>query len=230
MPLLKNNRRWFLSSIIKLVYIRGTRRHHLKMESYFRRWPRGTRYALELVIHINYLTSYVECCSSSRVFCSLLAKAVFHSTVFFFSFTVYCCFMAILKTPADTNAGQSRRLTYCIKSLHWYYLKSFIFKHSLLFIHTFKNTTHLLKTYCFVSQSLTNAISLPLVYSISSKHVFIAVSNFRERKKKLKPDTSGSIFPTTLRQKLNPQPREGLTNQIPHSPGTEHSQMPGVCP
>ena len=46
----------------------------------------------------------------------------------------------------------------------------------------------------------------------------------------MKPDTFGSIFPTTPRQKLNPQPLEGPTNQIPHSPGTEHSQMPGLCP
>ena len=138
--------------------------------------------------------------------------------------------MAILKTTADTNAGQSHRLTHCIKSLHCYYLKLLIFKHSLLFIHTFKNTTQLLKTFCFVSQSLTNAISLSLVYFISSKHVFIAVSNFSDRKKKLKPDTSGSIFPTTSRQKSNPNPREGLTNQIAHSLGTEHSQIPGVCP
>ena len=50
MLLLKNNRRRFLSSVIKLVYIRGTRRHQFKMESYFRRWLRGTRFALELVI------------------------------------------------------------------------------------------------------------------------------------------------------------------------------------
>ena len=77
--------------------------------------------------------------------------------------------MAILKTTADTNAGQSHRLTHRIKSLHCYYVKSLMFKHSLVFIHTFKNT---------------NAISLPLVYSISSKHVFIAVSNFSDRKKK----------------------------------------------
>ena len=52
----------------------------------------------------------------------------------FFSFAVYCCFMAILKTTADTNAGQSHRLTHCIKSLHSYYLKSLIFK-------TFKQAT-----------------------------------------------------------------------------------------
>ena len=46
MPLLKNNRRPFLSSVIKLVYIRGTRRQKFKMESYFGRWLRGTRYPL----------------------------------------------------------------------------------------------------------------------------------------------------------------------------------------
>ena len=126
--------------------------------------------------------------------------------------------MAILKTAADTNAGQSHRLTHCIKSLHCHYLKSLIFKHSLLFIHVFKNTTQLLKTFVFVSQLLTNAISLPLLYSISSKQVFIAVSNFSDwEKEKLKPDTSGSIFPTTPRQKSNPHTREGLTNQIPHA-------------
>ena len=84
----------------------------------------------------------------------------------------------------------------------------------------------------FVSQSLTNAISLLSVYSISSKHLFIAVSDFgaEKTKKNLKPDTSGSIFPTTPRQRSNPHPREGLTNQIPHSPGTENDQTPGVCP
>ena len=135
--------------------------------------------------------------------------------------------MAILKTAADTNAGQSHRLTHCIKSLHCYYLKSLIFKNSLLLIHTFKTTTQLLKTFLFVTQSLTNAISLPLAYSISSKRVFIAVSNFSDRKKKLKPDTSSSILPTTTRQKSNPHPREALPNQIPHSPDTEHSRFPG---
>ena len=46
MPLLKNNRRRFLTSVIKLVYIRGTQRHQFKMENYFRRWLRGTLYAL----------------------------------------------------------------------------------------------------------------------------------------------------------------------------------------
>ena len=53
MLLLKSNCRRFLSSVIKLVYIRGTRRHQFKMETYFRRWLRGTRYALELVLHIS---------------------------------------------------------------------------------------------------------------------------------------------------------------------------------
>ena len=140
--------------------------------------------------------------------------------MFLFSFTVYCCFTAVLKTTADTKAGQSHRLTYCIKSLHCYYLKSLIFKHSLLFIHTFKNMTQLLKTFFFffVSQSLTNAISLPLVYSLSSKHAFIAVSNFSDRKNKLKPDTSGIIFPTTPRQKSNPTHGKALQIKFP-TPG-----------
>ena len=86
------------------------------------------------------------------------------------------------------------------KNLHCYNLKS-IFKPSLLSIHTFKNATQLLKTSFFVSQSLTNAISL--TYSISSKRVFIVVIHFSARKKKLKPYTSGSIFPITPRQRSN---------------------------
>ena len=45
-PLLKNNRRRFLSSVRKLVYIRGTQRYQFKRESYFRRWLRGLRYTL----------------------------------------------------------------------------------------------------------------------------------------------------------------------------------------
>ena len=139
-----------------------------------------------------------------------ISQSGFHSTVlFFFFFTVHCYFMAILKTSADTNAGQSHRLTHCIKNLHCYNLrvrfygkiqkriidprslasrcikgtdkstprkdssvplmhrdpsdhgsmirsrifpkkctlKSLTLKHSLLFIHTIKNTTQLLKTF-----------------------------------------------------------------------------------
>ena len=54
----------------------------------------------------------------------------------------------ILKASANTNAGQNRSLTDCmIKNVHFYNLKSLIFKHSLLFTHTFKNTTQLLKTF-----------------------------------------------------------------------------------
>ena len=45
MPLLKNNRIRFQSSVIKLVHIRSTQRHQFKMKSYFRGWLRGTRYA-----------------------------------------------------------------------------------------------------------------------------------------------------------------------------------------
>ena len=159
---------------------------------------------------------------------SLLAKAVFHSRVFLFSLIAHCCFMAILKTSADTNAGQSHRLTHCIENLHRYNLKSLIFKPSLLSIHTFKNTTTFENLF-FVRQSLSNAISLPLIYSILSKHF----SNFSARKKKTLTLTVQFSPPhpdKAPRQRSNPHPREGLTNQIPHSPGTENGQMPGVCP
>ena len=57
---------------------------------------------------------------------------------------------------------------------------------------TFKNA---IQVFFLVSESLTNAIYVFLLtYSISSKHVFIAVSDFDARKNHLKPDNSGSIF------------------------------------
>ena len=74
----------------------------------------------------------------------LQAKQLSIRQCFFLS---HCCFMPIPKTSEDTNVGQSHRL-HCMKNLHRYNLKSLIFKHSLLFIHTFKNTTQLLKTFC----------------------------------------------------------------------------------
>ena len=37
-------------------------------------------------------------------------------------------------------------------------------------------------------------------------------------------------FPTPPRQSQIPHPRDGLSDQIPDSPGKENIQMPGVCP
>ena len=80
------------------------------------------------------------------VFCSLVAKAIFHSTVF----VLFHCspdrwFMPILKTAADSEV-QSHILTNCIKNRHRDNLKSLIFKHCLFFIHNFKNASQPLKT------------------------------------------------------------------------------------
>ena len=129
----------------------------------------------------------------------------------FFSFR--CCFMAILKSSADTNVGQNRNLTHCTKSLYRYNLRLSIFKRSLL----------------FVRQSLTNAISLRLIHSISSKHVFRAVSDFGNRTK--------IISNLTLRVQFSP-PRPGkgqfltpetvLSVKFPTPRGTKNSQMPAV--
>ena len=47
-----------------------------------------------------------------------------------------------------------------------------------------------------------------------------------EKKNYLKPVN----FPYHTQAKVTSHPREGLKNQIPHSPGTKNSQMPGVCP
>ena len=49
LPLLKNNHRSLVPirlSVIELVYICGTQRYLVKMESYLRRWLGGTWYAL----------------------------------------------------------------------------------------------------------------------------------------------------------------------------------------
>ena len=44
----------------------------------------------------------------------------------------------------------------------------------------------------------------------------------------LKPNTYGSVVPPHPGKGRIPHLREGLTSQIPHSPGTENSQMPEV--
>ena len=61
----------------------------------------------------------------------------------FFPFTVRCCFMAILKSSADANAGRNCSLTHCTKNLHRCILKLSIFKRSPP----------------FVRQSLTNTLA-----------------------------------------------------------------------
>mgnify|MGYP006973392376 FL=1 len=137
MALLKNNTvdgSWRLR--IKLVYIRGKQRHQLKMENYFRCCLGDTRYALRTR-------------NTYHLVSQLPRRMLFECRVFRLQFmvTVHCYFMAILKTSADTNAGQSHRLAHCIKKLQCWNLKSIENKHSLLFIHTFKNTTQLLKTF-----------------------------------------------------------------------------------
>ena len=158
-----------------------------------------------------------------------ISQSCFSFDSVFFSFPCHCFFVAILKASADTNAGQSHRLTHCIKNLHCYNLKSLIFKHSLLFIHTFKTDDTTFEDRFFCSQSLTNTLSLPLIYSISSKHVSDLSAPPPPPKKRKKTDTSGLIFPTTPRQRSNPQHREGLANQIPHSRAQKIVKRPGFA-
>ena len=116
MPLLKNNRRRLLSSVIKLVYIRGTQRRQLKRESYFRRWLRGRLYALRTRNTYKLVSQLLRMLFEWQGILQFISQSgSSFDSVFFFSFTAYCCFMAILKTSTDTNAGQSHRLTHCIK-------------------------------------------------------------------------------------------------------------------
>ena len=139
-----------------------------------------------------------------------------------FSFeSVFCFFHCSLpfygyaKNSADTNAEQSRRLTHCIKNLHCYNLKSFIFKHSLLFIRTPECDT------TFEDFFLT--LMARKCY-ISSFNLFHLV-NFRARKKKIETWHFRFNFPHHTQAKVK-SPSPGLTNQILHSPGTENRQMP----
>ena len=103
--------------------------------------------SLMLRLLTNYLAGYEECCSSSRLFCSYQPNWFIIRQCLFF-------FLSLFTT--DTNAGQSHRLTNRIQNLHRYNLKSLIFKHSLLFIHTFKNTSQVLRPIahkCYISSS-----------------------------------------------------------------------------
>ena len=147
----------------------------------------------------------------------------FDSVCFFF---FYCSllFYGYSKNLWRHKRGTKPQIDSLYKKSTLLQSKIIIFKHSLLFIHTFKNTTQLLKTF-FVSQSLTNATSLPLIYSISSKHV----SDFSARKKK-KPDTSGSIFPTTPRGKGQvPTPGKALQIKFPTPPAQTMVKCPGFA-
>ena len=129
----------------------------------------------------------------------------------FFSFR--CCFVAILKSSADTNVGQNRKLTHCTKSRYRYNLSLSIFKRSLL----------------FVRQSPTNTISLPLIHSISSKHVFTAASDFGNRKKIISNLTLQVQFsPPRLGKGQFLTPETALSVKFPTPWGTENSQMPAV--
>ena len=75
------------------------------------------------------------------------------------------------------------------------------------------------------------AISLRLKSFISSKHIFIAVSDFGTRKKKIIRNLTPPVqFTPPHPEKVQiPHPREGLIRQTPHSLGTGNTQMPEVC-
>ena len=135
MPLLKNNRRRFLLNGIRLVYICGTQRNQFKMESYFRRCLRGTRYVLRT------RTTYQLVSQLSRMLFDWQGILQFNSqngsTVFFVLFFCLCFHCSLLFSGYSKNlCGQKRRtkpqVDSLCKNLHCYNLKSLIFKHSLL--------------------------------------------------------------------------------------------------
>ena len=139
---------------------------------------------------------------------------VFHSTVFFFSFIVHCCFMAILKASGDTNAGQNHRLTHRLKNLHRYNLKSLIFKHSLLFIDTFKNTTQLLETFFFCKPIAHKCyISSCNLFHLVQTRVY-SCQRVQLRKKKIRNLILQVQFPHHTQAKVkSPPPGKALQNK-----------------
>ena len=175
-------------------------------------------WAIWVEIHINWLAAFIECCWSSNVSCSLLTKPVFHVTVcFFFFFHCLLLFYSYSKNACRLNSlGQSYRLTHWLKNLHCYKSKSLIFKHSPLLIHTFKLMTTQHRPY-FVSQSFTNAIPFPLIYSILSKLVFTAVRDIVAQKKKIETCTFSSYSSPHPSKGQIPTPGKALQNpHIPH--------------
>ena len=109
MTLLKNNRRRFLSSVIPRnaeTFIQVGKLFQTLATRYNVRC-KNLKYILILLSRLHRTLFEWQ----GIKLCSLLAKAVYHSTVFFFSLSLFI---------ADTNVGQSYRLTHCIKNLHSY--------------------------------------------------------------------------------------------------------------
>ena len=85
------------------------------MESYFRRCLRDTRVALKTRNTYQLVTQLRRMLFEWHGILQFVSQSGFSFDSAFFSFTVRCYFMAILKSSADTNTGQSHRLTHCIK-------------------------------------------------------------------------------------------------------------------
>ena len=79
----------------------------------------------------------------------------------------------------------------------------------------------------FVSQSLTNVLFLHLNSSITSKHVFIAVGDFRARKKTFETRYFRFNFPRSTQAKVKfPRPRRP-SRQIHHPRAQKIVKRPG---
>ena len=138
-----------------------------------------------------------------------------YSTMNFFSFAVQWLFLKALQTPTilrsvkrlDFNLHlDQQRMKHAIKS------KIGNIKHTLVFMHTFKNTTDLSKSF-HVNNSLTKARSLPAWYCFIWANACVG-----RRTKKIHFEAwhLRLNFPTPSSKGQIPHPREGLTRQIPH--------------
>ena len=120
MPLLKNNRLRFLASGIKIAYSRGHSRWKAILDAGFTvsGTPLRTKNTYQLVSRLRIMLS------EWKGVLQFISQSGFSIDCVLFSFNVHYCFMPLLKTSADTNVGQSYRLTHCIKNLRCYNLKS----------------------------------------------------------------------------------------------------------
>ena len=111
------------SSVLDLCNKACVYSRYADMENYFRRWLRGTLYALRTRNKYKLVSQLRRMLFEWQGNLQFISQSGFSFDSVFFSFTANRCFMVILKTSADTNAGQNDRLIHCIKNLHCYNLK-----------------------------------------------------------------------------------------------------------
>ena len=103
--------------------------------------------------------------------------------------------------------GQSYRWTHCLKNLHCYNLKSLIFKHSPLLIHTFKHYDYTAQTF----------FCKPIVHKCCPNTLLQLWETSLPRKKNLKPALLVQYSPPHPGKGEIPTPGKALQIKFPTS-------------